>query len=126
MQKIRLFFEKNEALPIFKLNNRKIRKFQRVVPEKKFRQTDKERNGQAHKQVNRQIDERTNRKKIVKRTKVQTVGVYFIKPSLRVPINLIQLSFFFVPGSLGSLCNMLLSLLGGNFCCNFAVFCTVS
>ena len=53
-------------MPIFKLDDAKIRKNWRVVLEKKFRQTDKERNGQAHKQGNRQIDKidkRINRKK---------------------------------------------------------------
>ena len=74
---------------------------------------DKERNGQAYKQVNRQIDKRANRKKKKKKEKekfekkkkkekekfekqtiAQTVGGYFIRPSLRVPIDFIQ--FFFV------------------------------
>ena len=62
---------------------------------------DKERNGQAYKQVNRQIDKRANRKKKKKKEKekfekqtiAQTVGGYFIRPSLRVPIDFIQLFF---------------------------------
>lgn len=85
-------------MPIFKLDDTKVRKIRRVVSEKKFKQTDKERNGQAYKQVNRQTDKRANRKKkekekFEKRTIAQTVGGYFIRPSLRVPIYLIQLFF---------------------------------
>ena len=86
-------------MPIFKLDDTKIRKIRLVVPEKKFKQTDKERNGHAYKQVNRQIDKRSNRKKkkekekFEKLTIAQTVGGYFIRSSLRVPIDLTQLFF---------------------------------
>ena len=85
-------------MPIFKLDDTKIRKIQRVVPEKKFKQTDKERNRHAYKQLNRQIVKRSNRKKkekekFEKLTIAQTVGGYFIRPSLRVLIGLTQLFF---------------------------------
>ena len=85
-------------MPIFKLDDTKVRKIRRVVSEKKFKQTDKERNGHAYKQLNRQIDKRSNRKKkekekFEKLTIAQTVGGYFIRPSLRVPIDLTQLFF---------------------------------
>ena len=85
-------------MPIFKLDDTKIRKIRRVVSEKKFKQTDKERNGHAYKQLNRQIDKRSNRKKkekekFEKLTIAQTVGGYFIRSSLRVPIDLTQLFF---------------------------------
>ena len=89
---------KLDALPIFKLDATKIRKIRRVVPQKKFKQMDKERNGHACKQVNRQIDKHSNRKKkekekFEKLIIAQTVGGYFIRPSLRVPIDLTQLFF---------------------------------
>ena len=68
---------------------------------------DKERNGQADKQANRQIDKRENREK-QKTNKAD--GGYFMGPSFRGPNNSIPLSFYFVPGSLGLLDSMLLSL----------------
>ena len=115
-------------MPIFKLDDTKIRKIRRVVPEKKFKQTDKERNGHAYKQVNRQIDKRSNRKKKKRKRKIWKTNnstncrrvFHKIFTSCAHWFNSAFLRF--VPGSLGSLCSMLLSLLGSNFAVTLLYF----